>query len=647
MSTAPHRVYAAAGRPLYLDKELGRGNEGSVHTVQGQPSLVAKVYHRPKPEQDQKLRLMVAARDARLERYVAWPTGILTEQPGGPVIGFVMPKVADRNPSHLVYSPAHRKQDMPGIKWDFLVLAARNLAAAVDTVHSHGYVIGDLNQNGVLIGADATVHLIDSDSFQVRGTNQVFRSLVGVPEFTSPELQNVRFDSQDRSPNHDAFGLAVLIFQLLMCGRHPFAGVPLTAAAGDDMGADIRASRYAYAHDSHIRGLTAPPTAPPLSLLPDELQAMFYQAFTEDGKRLRPKAKQWVAGLDRTRRALHKCQQNPAHVFPQTAARCPWCTLDATGVSYFELPVTVQPDVAGQAFDIHSIWAQIEQVHPPQLPPLQSPDPSAHTPAPLPAGVISKQLLYGLHATVAVSSTLLIVVGVAFLWPLVLLPLAITTEAVLLLVYGRRLKTERAKRRAEHETAEANYAALQQQDRANREHFTQIKTQLQSLRATHTRLQSDEAAALADAKATAHQRLLDRHLQRCFIDRAQIPTIGPGRMTSLRSFGIETAYDISASRVQQIPGFGEGLTSRLLGWRATCERRFVFNPSDPSLKTDEDRVRVRFASQRTTVQNRLLMGGAGLHAARESSEKRSQALAPAARAAANHVGQSLADLSKV
>ena len=52
-----------------------------------------------------------------------------------------------------------------------------------------------------------------------------YRCPVGKPEFTPPELQGRLFAHLDRAPEHDLFGLAVLIFQLLMEGTHPFAGV--------------------------------------------------------------------------------------------------------------------------------------------------------------------------------------------------------------------------------------------------------------------------------------------------------------------------------------------------------------------------------------------------------------------------------------
>jgi DNA-binding helix-hairpin-helix protein with protein kinase domain len=72
------------------------------------------------------------------------------------------------------------------------------------------------------------------------------------------------------------------------------------------------------------------------------------------------------------------------------------------------------------------------------------------------------------------------------------------------------------------------------------------------------------------------------------LTRARIPGIGAGRKATLASYGIENAWDVTAGKVRGVPGFGEGLTRKLLDWRHSVERRFVFNPA---LGTDPAAVR--------------------------------------------------------
>src|SRR5213080_3507699 len=202
---------------------------------------------------------MAHVSDAALTSIAAWPIGTLHKTSSGPLVGFLMPKVSGYRPIHELYSPAQRKFCFPKADWAFLVHTARNVASAVAGIHARGYVLGDINQGNVLVAPNATVTLIDCDSFQVRVNGRHFLCEVGVPEFTPPELHGRgTFSGVIRTPNHDAFGLAVLIFHLLFMGRHPFAGRFL--GRGDKPIDDaIREFRFAFGQAAASRGMTAPP----------------------------------------------------------------------------------------------------------------------------------------------------------------------------------------------------------------------------------------------------------------------------------------------------------------------------------------------------------------------------------------------------
>jgi DNA-binding helix-hairpin-helix protein with protein kinase domain len=331
-------VFTASGASLQLGRELGKGGEGSVYELPTLAAQVAKLYHHaPNAAKQSKLAFMAAGAHAQLVQYAAWPQETLHAKRGGPAVGFLMPKVSGREPVHMVYSPAHRRQERPKAAWDFLLFVARNTAAAFDMVHSHGHVLGDVNQGNVMVGADSKVVLIDCDSCQVDAKGTLHLCEVGVSHFTSPELQGLSsFDGVKRSTNHDNFGLALLIFHLLFGGRHPFSGVPLRDGVGDALETDIKAFRYAYARDNSARGFSPPPRSIPISLLPDSIEAMFHAAFTETGARVgRPTAEAWVGALDALRSRLKKCGASAMHVYPDHVQACPWCALEQQGVVYF------------------------------------------------------------------------------------------------------------------------------------------------------------------------------------------------------------------------------------------------------------------------------------------------------------------------
>jgi DNA-binding helix-hairpin-helix protein with protein kinase domain len=281
------------GSTLRLGKRIGSGGEGDVYELLSAPeTTVAKIYHKPLDEQKQeKLRLMARGCNEDLKGISAWPTDVLCTRPGGPVVGFLMPRIADAEPIHKLYGPTHRKETFPQADWRFLVRAAKNLAAAFYVIHQYGYVIGDVNEGNILVSDKACVRLIDCDSFQVRSKDCLYRCEVGVAQFTPPELQNAGNFRLERSENHDNFGLAILIFQLLFLGRHPYAGV---YAGKEDMPIEkaIAEFRFAYGRHAHTRSMKAPPNSVGLAIIPERIAGLFEQAFAEPGTRDggRPKA---------------------------------------------------------------------------------------------------------------------------------------------------------------------------------------------------------------------------------------------------------------------------------------------------------------------------------------------------------------------
>jgi DNA-binding helix-hairpin-helix protein with protein kinase domain len=115
---------------------------------------------------------------------------------------------------------------LPEFDTRYLYRVARNLSAAVAALHRSSYVIGDLNESNVLVNPSALVTLIDTDSFQVQerqnGRFTIHYCPVGKLEYTPPELMGKTLKEVTRLPEHDGYALAVLIFQLLMGGNHPF-----------------------------------------------------------------------------------------------------------------------------------------------------------------------------------------------------------------------------------------------------------------------------------------------------------------------------------------------------------------------------------------------------------------------------------------
>jgi DNA-binding helix-hairpin-helix protein with protein kinase domain len=322
-----------------LGECIARGGEASIMTVPANPRVLAKIYHQPTDERAEKLAVMIERPPATLHRLpaltVAWPLRRIAAPDSRRVIGFLMPRVPAATPAAMLHNMKSRLVANPRFTWRYLVRAATNLAAVVEALHAAGCVMGDVNDQGVLVSDTALVTLVDCDSFQIADpeTGRVFRSTVGTGAFTPPELAGCRFDGVDRTPDHDRFGLAVVIYQFLM-GCHPFqvtveqAGPiekidgdkgddPVEVAALEDA---IRQGLYADSNDT----VEPPPMSPPLALLPDSTRALFRAAFAPLAGS-RPTAASWARELWTLERDLNVCAQNANHLFPRHLTACPWC----------------------------------------------------------------------------------------------------------------------------------------------------------------------------------------------------------------------------------------------------------------------------------------------------------------------------------
>ena len=638
-------VFTSKGTPVEIGRELGKGGEGSVFEVAALKDQVAKLYHKtPDSKKQAKLSYMASTADAQLLSYVAWPQDTLHHSKGGPVTGFLMPRVAGKDSIHMIYSPAHRRQDYPKAAWDFLLYVSRNIAASFEAVHSHGHVIGDVNQNSFMVGRDSKVVLIDSDSFQVNARGTLHLCAVGVSHFTPPELQSLSsFDGFTRTANHDRFGLALLIFHVLFGGRHPYSGVPQRSGVGEALESDIKNFRYAYARDNQSRGFKPPPRSIPISMLPDSIESMFHAAFTETGAAgNRPSAQQWVTALDALRGRLKRCGASPMHLYPDRLTRCPWCALEQEGVIYFlDLGATVSPSATGFVFT--QVWAVIQVVPAPQPLSIPSPNTFTVTAQPLPAGMTAEGMVFP-YRVLAIGGA----VGIFFFAPSAWILALLVAWAGWAAAgnFGSSVRSaETAKRTAALRSAKDEYDELVEraQKEAGREGFQSRKAVLENLRAELEALDQAEKRELDALHSTAQERQRLKFLDTCFIDSASIPGVGPTRKAALRSFGIETAADVTMHRVVQVRGFGEGLTRAVLDWKASCERRFIFNPASAVSSADRATVKAKFAARKAAIERLLAAAPAQLKQFTQEATSRLASIRPKLEDAAAKLAQAQAD----
>ena len=321
--------------PIRDENLLGSGGEGSIYALDQLPDLVAKVYHSPGGETGAKLALMVDNPPTMPEREghvsIAWPLDTLhSSLPARPdnTVGFLMHRISSMQPVSQCYNPAARKRNFPHFTYRHLCAVAINIAIAVNAVHGRNYVIGDINESNILVDDRGLVTLIDTDSFQVIDPNDgtIYRSPVGKPEYTPPELQGHRFDSVDRNEYHDRFGLGVIVFQLLMEGRHPYAGRFTGLGEPPAIEDNIASGHFLYS-ESRAVPLVEGPGYLPWQTVDGSIAELFRLCFDRghDNQIVRPTAFQWEEAIAQAVGSFATCTRTSSHQYFGHNSACPWC----------------------------------------------------------------------------------------------------------------------------------------------------------------------------------------------------------------------------------------------------------------------------------------------------------------------------------
>ena len=568
-------VFGAAGR-LKLGPTLGSGGEGVVYELGA--DRAAKLYSAlPDARQQRKLEVLIDAANADLRRISAWPDMLLRDRAGA-VVGFAMPKIVDRVPLHRLFAPTARKAIAPDRHWGFLAHVGRNIAAAVATVHAAGALVGDLNDRNILVSlGTGQVSLIDVDSFQIAAAGVTYASAVGVDLYLPPELQGAELAVVERTPDHDNFALAVLIFRLVMMGRHPYGGVNLPRDVDDsDLAKIIRQLPYAYGERASELGIRRPPQSVALGSLTSELAVLFERAFERrDG---RPAPDFWVRALERFQAELVPCRQSPMHRFVRDSGPCPWCALEGDGYVAFA-GVTHAGGI--RTYDTLPYRRWLASLAPPVTEPAIAPE------RPVPQTPSRRATWLDWAVWYACLCVVVVVVGVLFA-----VHVAVSTPIVVLCIAASNLRSQRPTQRRKRKVASLR-ARLHAADDAWR-------TSLAAWRGPASVAKANEALAefrallefvehprvgLAERMRGLELRkravLLDAHLERFAIADAKLGSINADVRANLASFGITTAAGVRRLEALKIPSVGRGRQLILTDWRDRLARRFAYDPAAP------------------------------------------------------------------
>lgn len=559
------------GEALSLGKRIGKGGEGEVYALATARDLAVKLYTlKDLKERDAKIRVMIQHKLADKSKLVAFPKDIVSRR-DGKFSGFVMQRIVEHKPLFELYSPGTRKQNFPRADYRFLVRAACNIASIVAQIHKTGCVIGDINHSGILVSRAAVAAFIDADSFQIKDGARVFPCLVGVPEYTPPELQGQALNGVVRTVNHDAFGLAVVVFQLLFMGRHPFIG---THDKGD-MALDraIREHRFVYSLKRDV-GMVPPPGASTLRDVPKAVTALFERAFASDEKISRPTALEWMQVLQRAETELVECSVNRLHHYFRAASHCPWCHMEAELKLALFLP-NLQPVMSFQTvgFDIDGFWKSLSEIKVPQ--------PQSYVPV-VPYKTFSpswrsKLFKFRRRLLLWLVAVFLVVNGIGYWFDPAFVFLTGSISIVVILV----LLCQKASRFVDDYTraTQALQDAVRQWETAAP--FGAYKLARSKLEATYADFMALKATVeqrIKEAHSNKHHPQINDHLSQFSIGTAKLKGLGEAKVQLLASYGIDTAAGVIEKHIRAIPGFGQANTQILLEWRKGLEKNYHFVP---------------------------------------------------------------------
>ncbi len=551
-----------SGTPVQLEGLIAQGGEGGIYGIHGHPKFVAKIYHKaPDPEKVKKLEAMCNSATEKLLKLSAWPMEIILKKKGGPVMGCLMPKIAGFKDVHLLYGPRTRLREFPKASWVFLVQTAMNLARCMAQIHEHGHVIGDVNDKLALVNDNACVMLVDTDSFQINTGKDLYTCDVGVLTHQPPEFQRISsFRALHREPNHDNFGLAVLIFQLLFNARHPFSG---TFEGDGDLSLEqaIATSRFVYSQDADRYQMKPPPFALGLNFVTPQIADLFERAFSPKGeKKGRPEAREWALALEELSQCARRCYTNPSHAYVYGSS-CPFCGIERkTGRSLFNMPVLLNDPGGARRetlINVGEIWDKIKTIEAPGKLPQFSPG--------------AKQLLTQ--------------------------PQNKTHEEVLKVW----IETKKLWDTAGHD-------------------FMTMKGGLQKARQILEGLDNeyDQLAAQID-----HSEVDFSHLDPFSILAAPIKKLTPADKAVLMSFGVESAADCTELKLGTVPALRKKIVKELLKWRDSLDKSPPKQPTDQGADNARVRLDREMDIKRASLVQELIEGPAKLRfAAKNVDDKR-------------------------
>jgi|GEM_PF-7088314 len=283
-----------SGSQVCLGPEIGCGGQGTLRQLDTD-HFVAKTGN----IDEAKLRYLAAhpVIPSANGYSFAWPYDVLVDPGTQQLAGYVMPRVQDGTDVIGLYSASWLPDS-------FRTRVSLNHIRAMMDLELAGFRVGDL-PNSIVHNRQGEITLIDIDSLQVSRSDAQFNCGCVKLDTIPPELielfRAANGDDYETTREHDAWSVAVVIWQIYFAGEHPFdfrwvgTGPRLKRTEVVELG--WWPHSRAYPDVEPRRGIR------PFVKLDLELQSLFRRTFDDGHSQrnptMRPQLREWEAVLSR------------------------------------------------------------------------------------------------------------------------------------------------------------------------------------------------------------------------------------------------------------------------------------------------------------------------------------------------------------
>lgn len=313
-------VYTSENKPIRLSKEF-ISNPQSITYQTSSAGFQAKIY------QPQWLTASYFEDKAKrmLEKPVkhegiCWPVDLLRNS-AGEFVGVLMPAAEGYQLKQRLMSQQGLEDCFPNWNRKQLTHLAKVILEKIEVLHQHNVIFGLVNSASIFVKDEDHVYFTEMDTYQIEGYPIMAQERV----LLAPELQNAPDGVRLYTKQQDYFGIAVLVFMILMPGKFPY-----NKGKNKDVAESVKnmsfAFRYGNKGEEHGTREYFGSWRFVWSHLGNDLKHAFYNTFQREQlyslPEKRKSARYWYQRISELERELENpYDQESLRIFPRTFKR--------------------------------------------------------------------------------------------------------------------------------------------------------------------------------------------------------------------------------------------------------------------------------------------------------------------------------------